>query len=105
MNNHSILPDAAELKLSTADQLAAEAAEWSDGTRTLAGWVDAPDAVPRSAESVAISIRLPKPMISILKGFANRQGIGYQVLMKRWLDERIRQEAESLLAGRVQKTS
>ncbi len=41
---------------------------------------------------MAISIRLPSQMVSILKEFARRAGIGYQVLMKRWLDDRIRQE-------------
>jgi hypothetical protein len=35
-------------------------------------------------------------MIEILKEFARRSGIGYQVLMKRWLDERIRKEREHI---------
>jgi len=35
-------------------------------------------------------------MLEILKEFAGRSGNGYQVLMKRWLDERIRQEREQL---------
>jgi hypothetical protein len=43
-----------------------------------------------------ISIRLPRQMVAILKEFARRSGIGYQVLMKRWLDERIRQERKRL---------
>ena len=61
-------------------------------TPTSPGWVDAPDAVPRAAESVAVSIRLPKKLLGILREFARREGIGYQVLMKRWLDERIGKE-------------
>lgn len=53
---------------------------------------DAPYAVFRGAESKAISIRLPTAMIQLLKGFAKQQGIGYQVLIKRWLDDRLRFE-------------
>jgi hypothetical protein len=56
--------------------------------------VEAPDAVPRAKESVAISLRLPIRMVAILKEFARRAGIGYQVLMKRWLHERIEQERQ-----------
>ncbi len=37
-----------------------------------------------------LTIALPK----IDKEFARREGIGYQVLMKRWLDERIRTERD-----------
>ena len=37
-------------------------------------------------------------MVAILKEFAHRSGIGYQVLMKRWLDDRIRQEHERVKA-------
>jgi predicted DNA binding CopG/RHH family protein len=43
---------------------------------------------------VAISIRLPRQTVEIRKEFARRSGIDYQVLIKRWLDERIRQERE-----------
>jgi hypothetical protein len=59
-------------------------------------WQDAPEAIPRVGLSKAISIRIPAPMLAILKAFARREGIGYQVLMKRWLDERIREEREKL---------
>lgn len=70
--------------------------EWFGVTKKgLVGWEDAPDAVPRNAESVAISLRLPKKMLDILREFARREGkgIGYQALLKRWLDDRIRKEA------------
>jgi predicted DNA binding CopG/RHH family protein len=80
-------------KMPSDTELAAEAKNWDERTLTPAGWQDAPDAVPRAAESVAISIRLPRKMLAILKEFADRAGIGYQVLMKAWLDERIRKEA------------
>jgi hypothetical protein len=43
-----------------------------------------------------INIRLPCQMVAILKEFARRSGIGYQVLLKRWLDERIRKERDRL---------
>ncbi|MBI2378911.1 MAG: hypothetical protein HYV07_33255 [Deltaproteobacteria bacterium] len=33
-------------------------------------------------------------MLLVLKKFARREGVGYQVLMKRWLDDRIRAEAK-----------
>jgi len=75
------------------EELAREAGRWAHPDLDLAGWEDAPDAVPRNAESVAISLRLPKKMLDILREFARREGIGYQVLMKRWLDDRIRREA------------
>lgn len=75
-------------------ELAKEATEWADGTKTLDGWVDAPEAVPRYGESTPISIRMPKKMLSIIREFARRKGIGYQILMKQWLADRIRKEAK-----------
>ena len=76
------------------EELAEEARRWDEREVTPAGWEDAPEAVPRAKESMQINIRLPCQMVAILKEFARRSGIGYQVLMKRWLDERIRQERE-----------
>lgn len=78
----------------TDEQLAEEALQWDSGELTPSGWTEAPEAVPRAKESVAISIRLPRRMVTILKAFARRSGFGYQVLMKRWLDDRIRLEHE-----------
>src|SRR5262245_37626061 len=80
----------------TPEEMAEEARRWIEGEPPPDGLVDAPEAVPRAKESVAISIRLPRQMVEILKEFARRLGIGYQVLMKRWLDERLRQEREHL---------
>jgi predicted DNA binding CopG/RHH family protein len=74
------------------EQLAEEARRWDAREITPAEWEDAPEAVPRAKESMQINIRLPCAMVAILKEFARRSGIGYQVLMKRWLDERSRQE-------------
>jgi predicted DNA binding CopG/RHH family protein len=74
------------------DELAEEARRWDNRENTPTGWEEAPDAVPRAKESIQINIRLPRQMVTILKEFARRSGVGYQVLMKRWLDERIRQE-------------
>ena len=76
------------------DNLAREARLWDERKLTPAGWSDAPEAVPAAKRSVPISIRLPQPMVTILKEFARRAGIGYQVLMKQWLDDRIRQEGQ-----------
>lgn len=63
------------------------------------GWTDAPEAVPRIAESTAISVRFPTKMLPILKEFARREDVGYQVLMKRWLDERIKVEGDKVKAA------
>lgn len=80
----------------TDEELAKEAAAWDSRQITPSGWEDAPDAVPRDKESVVTSIRLPRVMVDILMEFAARSGVSYQVLMKRWLDERLRQEQERL---------
>lgn len=78
------------------EELVREAREWDSRVQTPAGWTDAPEAVPRSAVSKTISVRVPDQMLATLKEFARREGIGYQVLMKRWLDDRIRKERDSL---------
>jgi len=75
-------------------ELAEEARSWDSGKVTPKGWVDAPDAIPNAKESVPISLRVPAPMLLILKEYARREGVGYQVLMKRWLDERICSERD-----------
>jgi len=80
------------------EELAKEAARWtgrSDDGRT---WVDAPERVPRSGESTPISVRLPKRQLAILREFARRKSVGYQVLMKRWLEDRIRAEFDRMRA-------
>jgi len=56
--------------------------------------------VDLSGPNTAISIRLPERMLVVLKGFAERQGVGYQRLIKTWLDERIRSEAVALRGAR-----
>lgn len=84
----------------TDEELAREAERWDKREATPSDWDDAPDLVPRPAESVAVSIRLPKQLLVLLKEFARRKGIGYQVLMKRWLDDRIRDEYEQLQLGK-----
>jgi hypothetical protein len=76
--------------------LAAEAAEWDSRRRTPAGFTDDDEAVPRAHEATAISLRIPGALLALLKQFAEREGIGYQVLIKRWLDDRIRVERERL---------
>jgi len=76
--------------------LAAEAAEWDSRRRTPSGFTDDDEAVPRAHEATAISIRIPNALLALLKKFAEREGIGYQVLIKRWLDDRLRLERERL---------
>ena len=85
-----------EYKPSSPKELEREAEEWNGGVRTPAGWKDAPEAVPMAGASTAISLRMPNHMLDILKAFAGREGVGYQVLLKRWLDERIREERERM---------
>jgi hypothetical protein len=79
-------------KRMTDAELAEAARRWDSRELTPAGWDDATDAVPRAKASEAISLRLPLPMLAILKEFARREGIGYQVLIKQWLNDRILRE-------------
>lgn len=83
-------------KPASNEELADEARRWDCRELTPAGWEDAPDAVPNAKASESISLRLPKAMLEVLKKFAHREGIGYQVLLKRWLDDRIREERDRL---------
>jgi len=89
--------DAATLPTRTPHAtLAAEAAEWDSRRRTPSGFTDDEEAVPRARESTAISLRLPGALLALLKKFAEREQIGYQVLIKQWLDDRVRLERERL---------
>jgi hypothetical protein len=78
------------------ETLAREAREWDEGIATTEGWIDATELAPNASKSTAISLRVPTDMLTILKEFARRERIGYQVLMKRWLDDRIRDERDKL---------
>jgi predicted DNA binding CopG/RHH family protein len=84
------------------DVLAQEASDWDARRRTPAGFEDAEDAVPRAREATAISLRMPTALLTVLKKFAEREGIGYQVLIKRWLDDRVREERDRLRRTRSQ---
>lgn len=82
------------------DKLAAEVAGWDSGLKLPMGdWHDAPEAVPRHRQSKSVTIRFPVEMLGVIKGFAVRQNIGYQVLIKQWLDDRIRRERDALRAA------
>jgi predicted DNA binding CopG/RHH family protein len=87
----------------SGDQLAEEARRWDSRKLDPKTWDEAPEAVPRAQASTAISLRMPTQMIEILKAFAEREGVGYQVLMKRWLDDRIRREREELTGRQLVK--
>jgi hypothetical protein len=89
-------------KRATDAELVDEARRWDSGELTPAGWKDAPEAVPRVNESNSMSIRVPAAMVAILEGYARRAGIGCQVLIKQWLDERIRAERELSRAHRTE---
>lgn len=63
-------------------------------------WVEAaPDDDVREA-AIAISLRLPGRQLQLLKELARREGIGYQTLMKRWLDDRLREELTARREGK-----
>lgn len=87
------------------DVLAREASDWDARRRTPGEFEDAADAVPRAQEVTAISIRMPNALLTVLKKFAEREGLGYQVLIKRWLDDRIREERERLRKNRSQSAT
>jgi predicted DNA binding CopG/RHH family protein len=86
-------------------ELAQEASDWDNRRRTPSGFVDDPSAVPRAQEATAISIRMPNALLVLLKRFAEREGVGYQVLIKRWLDDRVRAERERMRANRVDRSA
>jgi hypothetical protein len=86
----------------TDEELIQEAARWDERRVDPKDWTDSPGSVPRGGEAVQISLRMPSKMLEILREFAQRQGVGYQVLMKRWLDDRIRQEHNEMIErGRI----
>ena len=72
--------------------LAQEASQWSDGTLTPEGWQDAPEAVPRTGESVILGIQLSNKLFEIIQEFAKRNGVNHQVLINRWLIDRVKVE-------------
>ncbi|MDP6454872.1 MAG: CopG family antitoxin [SAR202 cluster bacterium] len=78
------------------EELEREALKWDQGAMPRVGWEDATELAPNASKSTAISLRVPTDMLTILKEFARRERIGYQVLMKRWLDDRIREERDKL---------
>ena len=80
----------------TPTDLAEEVQAWDTGKIDPKDWVDAPDLLPRGAESESISLRMPGKLLAILKEFGHREGVGYQVLIKQWLDDRVRAEYEKL---------
>lgn len=81
------------------EELAAEAADWVNRRLTPSSFTEAPSAVPRAREATAISLRMPTALLELLKKFAERDGVGYQVLIKRWLDDRVRVERDRLRAS------
>lgn len=72
----------------TPEQLAEEAAKWDKEAERLL---------------TPISIRLPDDMLVLIREFARRKGVGYQVLMKQWLDDRVKEEAKKFLAKQLKE--
>ena len=94
MSDHTYRP-------ASPEELEREAKEWELRILTPGGWQEAPGAVPRVGASTTISLRMPTQMLAVLKAFAQREGVGYQVLLKRWLDDRIREERERIARQQV----
>jgi hypothetical protein len=46
---------------------------------------------------------MPKALLETLRAFSKREGIGYQVLLKRWLDDRLRLERDRLRASKSER--
>lgn len=66
-------------KRATPEELAQEAAGWADGTLTMAGWQDAPHAVPRARET--LSLTLPAWLTHRLREVAKAKGVGLDHLV------------------------
>ena len=89
MNSKGYIP-------ASAEKLAQEARLWDGGALRPAGWLDATDAVPRSAASATVVLRLPKRTLAVVEAFAKREGVGCDALVSRWVDERIAEERANL---------
>lgn len=88
-------------KRATDKQLAAEAKRFDrlkKANKPPLGWVNVSEGAERPTHpaAVSISIRMPVNMLAILREFAEREGVGYQVLIKTWLHDRIREESKCL---------
>jgi predicted DNA binding CopG/RHH family protein len=86
-----------KMKKPTKEELAAAAALYTEDNDFAR---DEPH-IDRTGKTVAISIRLPERQLQILKEFARLDGVGYQTLMKRWLDDRIRDEHARMRTDRT----
>ncbi len=79
-------------------EMIAEAERWNPKTPPIGEFVDAPEAVPRHRETEMISLRMPVKLLEIVKEIARRNGVGYQVQLKRWMDEKVREYSEQAKA-------
>ena len=61
--------------------------------------------VKPGAVSTAVSLRFPNKMLRLVRLIADRREVGYQVLLKQWIDERLRAEAGVELAKLTPKSS
>jgi predicted DNA binding CopG/RHH family protein len=105
MKNRQTRPVPEQRVRTPHDQLAREAASWDERQLTPAAFTDAPGAIPNASQSTAISIRMPNQLLELLKKFAKHEDIGYQVLIKRWLDDRLRAELERIRKEKVSRPS
>lgn len=85
-----------QYKPASNDALAEEARLWDSGALSPAGWLDAPDAIPRNAESAIVSARVSKRTLAALSALAKREGVSRGALVSRWVDERVIEERANL---------
>ena len=76
----------------TPEECAAEAARWLKD-ETPKECID----IPPDENTVLVSLRISTQMAQILNEFATREKIGAKVLIRRWLYDRVRTEAEAVL--------
>ena len=82
-----------------SQELAEEAARWAEGAVRPGEWREAQDAVLQPNDVVQAEVPLSLEVLYLLRELALRQGVSYQTMLKGWIEERLRLEAQTLLAG------
>jgi hypothetical protein len=85
---------------STPSDLGAEVKLWDEKKINPRTWVDAPESVPGFSQTKPISLRMQVNALKVIKEFARRKGVGYQVLLKMWIDEKIAEERNLFVSQR-----
>lgn len=84
----------------TGAELAGIADEWEERAKDPKQWRKvAGDDV--EAGHYPVSIRFPSRMLDVIKGIAESQGVPWQTLIKRWIDEKVLEVASTHRAART----